>query len=181
MNYKTGSIVLPLLLVLTIAGFFLVKSVVSRTFADAQAEVELGVEDRFNPFSSKYSLSRQMGAIDTWITFTNERFNYKISHPRFWNKLKTREYPGAQDLYEAALSSSVKISVVVQDKFVEPKETEKINTLEGKFALFENSPEIKGAYIKHNNLYYIIRLEESGYFGSETEFRRTFYNIIKPF
>ena len=181
MNYKAGNIVLPLLIVLTIAGFFLVKALVNRTFTEAQTEVEAGVHDRLDPFSSKYSLSRQMGAIDTWITFTNQRFNYKITHPRYWNKLESREYPGAEDLYEAALSSDVKLSVIVQKNFVEAKEAEKIKTLEGTFIFFENAADSKAAYIKKNKLYYIIRLQENDYFGSETEFRGTFFNVLKRF
>jgi len=172
---------LPLLLVLTIAGFFLVKSLVNKTFTDAQAEVEAGVQDRFNPFSSKYSLSRQMGTIDTWITFTNQRFNYKITHSRYWNKLKSRDYAGAEDLYEAALSSDIKLSVTVQKNFVEAKKVEKIKTLEGEFKFFENEPETKAAYIKKNGVYYIIRLQQNNYFGNETEFRGTFFNILKRF
>ena len=181
MSFKAGNIILPLLLVLTIAGFFFVKAVVRRTFTEAQTEVEAGVQDRLDPFSSKYSLSRQMGAIDTWITFTNQRFNYKITHPRYWNKLESREYPGAEDLYEAALSSDVKLSVIVQKNFVEAKEAEKIKTLEGTFIFFENAADSKAAYIKKNKLYYIIRLQENDYFGSETEFRGTFFNILKRF
>jgi len=181
MNYKAGNIVLPLLIVLTIAGFFLVKALVNRTFTEAQTEVEAGVHDRLDPFSSKYSLSRQMGSIDTWITFTNQRFNYKVTHPRYWNKLESREYPGAEDLYEAALASNVKLSVVVQENFTEVKKAEKIKTLEGEFVFFENATDSKAAYIKKNKLYYIIRLQENNYFGTETEFRGTFFNILKRF
>ncbi len=181
MNYKAGNVILPLLLVLTIAGFFLVKAIVNRTFTEAQTEVEAGVQDRLDPFSSKYSLSRQMGSIDTWITFTNQRFNYKITHPRYWNKLESREYPGAEDLYEAVLSSSVKLSVIIQQNFTEAKEAEKIKTPEGEFKFFENTPQTKAAYIKKNDFYYIIRLQENNYFGSETEFRGTFFNVLKRF
>ena len=122
-----------------------------------------------------------MGSIDTWITFTNQRFNYKITHPRYWNKLESKDYPGAEDLYEAALSSSVKLSVIVQKNFVDPKKAEKIKTLENEFKFFDNATDSKAAYIKKNKLYYIIRLQESNYFGSETEFRGTFFNVIKRF
>ena len=37
------------------------------------------------------------------------------------------------------------------------------------------------AYIKNNDFYYIISLQESDYFGSESEFKGTFFNVIKRF
>ncbi|OGE00238.1 hypothetical protein A3J17_03820 [Candidatus Curtissbacteria bacterium RIFCSPLOWO2_02_FULL_40_11] len=176
-----GSIILILLLILAISGLIFVKSIVSNTFKEAQTGVEAGIQDRFDPFSSKYSLSHHMGAIETWITFTNERYKYKITHPRFWNRLESRNYPGAEDLYEAALSSNVKLSLTVQKIFVEPKETAKIKTLEGTFTIFADSLETKAAFIKKNNLYYIIRIQQNNYFGSDQEFLGTFYNILKRF
>lgn len=178
-NNKPGIIFLPLLLILAISGFILVRTLANNSFSNAQSDIENGIQDRYDPYSSKYSLSRHMGSINTWITFTNERFNYKITHPKVWNKLKSRAYPGAEDLYEAALASNINLSVAVQKIFVEPKNADKIKTLEGDYNIFENSPENISAYIKKNDIYYIVRLNQIDYFGSEKEFRGAFGNIIK--
>ena len=181
---KPGAIayLIPILVIaLSVFTFVYVKKQTIASFNTYQGEVETAFSDRLDPFSSKYSLSHQMGDIDTWITFANQRFNYKITHPRYWNKLQSKEYPGAEDLYEAALSSRVKISVIVQKNFTEAKKAEKFKTLEGEFVFFENTPETKAAYIKNNDFYYIISLQESDYFGSESEFKGTFFNVIKRF
>lgn len=152
---------------------------VERTFNDAQAEVEVGINERFDLNSSKFSLSRHMGTLSQWITFKNDKNNYQITHPQVWNKLESRDYPGARDLYEAANSTKVILSVTVQKNFVEGNGEEVFNTPEGKYTVFQRNSSALGAFIKKNDLYYIVRLKQDDYFGTEEEFGKTFYTILK--
>lgn len=179
LGLRQGNFFLPLLLIMTVAGFMLIKSVVNRTFVEAQAEVAANIQDRYDPYSPKYSRSKFMGKFDTWITFTNKRQNYAITHPKTWNKLETRDLVGTLDLYEAAISSNVILSITVQDNFVEIKTDDKFKSIEGKYTIFQREPDSLAAYIKKNNKYFIVRLRQDNYFGTEKEFGNTFSTILK--
>lgn len=182
-NLKTGSIVLPLLLVLATAGFFFVKNLTARSFTESQANVQSNINDRFNPFSSKYvaSLSKHMGKIESWDTHTNEKFNYKVKHPNVWNEAKRDNPPATLDYFEVALSNKVSFSVTVQNTFVVSEKTPKIQAQSGDFYFYQDESHAKSAVNKKDALYYIIHLKENGYFANEQEFKGTFYQLLNNF
>ncbi len=178
-----GSIVLPLLLVLAISGFILVKNVATRSFAESQAKVEENIQDRYNPFSTRYLTppSAHMDKVDSWNTYENKALFYKIKHPNVWPRVEKPIPPGSSDYFEVALSDKVSYSVTVQSTFVIGENTPKIKSKSGDFYFYQDEQNAKSAVSKKNGYYYIIRLKEDRYFKDETEFKGTFYQLLKNF
>ena len=76
---KSGFVLLPLLLLLSFSGFFLVK-----TLASDQEKVTAAVDDRLNPESYRYTLSQHLTNVNTWQTYQNKQFNFTLRHPGQW-------------------------------------------------------------------------------------------------
>lgn len=178
---KAGYTLFVLLLLFSTAGFFLVRAIAIRSFTDSQIKVEAALEDRFNPYSSRYALSRFMGDNTSWTTYTSDDYNYQIKHPNVWNKVEGELAPGIANRYRVALADNVSLTVNVQTTFVMSKSAPKLKMENVKFSFYQDKPNSKSAVVKKDNLFYIIQLKQSGYFGTESEFKGTFYNILKTF
>lgn len=178
-GFKKGSIVIPLLLLLIASGFVLVKAL-KNTFTNKQLGIEAGLENRFNPDSTRYSLSKYMGNPSEWQTYKSTSFNYQFRHPNIWIKTD-KKLPATLEYHEVGLSDSIKLSVSTQNTFTENNKSEKINSRGITFYILQNDEKTKSAYVKKDDLYYIIRLNQNNYFGSESEFKGTFYQILKNF
>lgn len=181
-NLKSGSIFLPLLLVLSLSGLFLIKNVAVKSFADYQSDISQSVYNKFDINSSGYKLSDFMGDPSTWQFYASDRYFYKVKYPKSW-KIDSNIKNSQENLdsFEAYLNNKVKLSVNVVKTLHIPKSINKSKFGENSFYFYEDADFRKSAAIQLNNLYYQIQLTQDNYFGIPQEFKAAFFQILKNF
>ena len=175
---RKGNIIIPLafLLALSFGVLILAKSISS-----SQQEVETAINGRYEGYSA-YPLSESMDTPDKWITLENKTYGFRIRYPSQWVSTKDDLENGKLPItFSRALSNRIKLSVTIQ------KEAE--NTTLGKnaqfdkneFYYFQDDDMQKSAYTTHKNLYYVVKLEQTNFFGTPLEFKSIFFQILKKF
>lgn len=158
-----GSVFLPLLLVLSVSGFVLVKSIVAN-----QSDVT-SLENQ------KYTLSAYMGSPSDWITYQNQNLGYTIKNPQDWKaQTNAKRSSNVIDSYEAFLGPKIKLTVTV-NKFIQiPKSAKILQLGPNQFSLLEDNGRYKSVAIGKNQLYYLIELEQDDFFENSKQFRNAF-------
>lgn len=182
-KFKKGTLFLPLLLLLSLAGLILVKTVAVKSFTSYQDEVTGAIDDRYDAKLTRYTLSEFIGPINTWDTFTDKNYGYSIKYPKVWVNTLQTENPkqSALAIFEAALADKIKLQVFVKKSFDVSKYSNKITAGSKDFYLHENTRQQKTAVTQHKKLYYEIILSDNNYFTDEGEFKSAFIQILKNF
>lgn len=182
-KFQKGSLFLPLLLLLSLSGLFLVKAVTIKSFTGYQSEVTGAIDDRYDSRLTKYTLSEFIGPINTWDTYTDKNYGYSIKYPKVWvNTLQTENPKGSTlAIFEAALGEKIKLQVNVKKSFDISKYSNKIKVGSKDFYLHENTALKKAAVTQHKKLYYEIILNDKNYFTDQLEFQGAFSQILKNF
>lgn len=181
-NLRDGAIFLPLLLVLSLSGFVLVKAVASKSIEDYQAGVDVALSDRFNTESGRYSLANFIGEPATWTIYSNATYGYQFAHPTTWQEVKSPNYLNSGlPQYIVSFSDKATLRSKVVKNFDILGNAKKIKIKDIVFYIYEDTPNLKAAVVDRNKLYYIIELENQNFFSGETQFRGAFYQILKTF
>ena len=180
---QRGSLFLPLLLILSLAGLVLVKTVAVKSFTGYQSEVTGAIDDRYDAKLTRYTLSEFIGPINTWDTYTDKNYGYSIKYPKVWVNTLQTENPkeSALAIFEAALGDKIKLQVNVKNSFDISKYTNKIKAGDKDFYLHENTRQQKAAVTQHKKLFYEIILNDKNYFADELEFKGAFFQILRNF
>ena len=174
---KSGFVLLPMLLLLSVSGFLLVK-----TLAQDQQKVSAAINDSLDPGSYRYTLSEQMGSANTWKTYQNKRFNFSIKHPDPWQtQQNTRLVSPSIANYEAFLGAKITLAVTVNKSYDIAEKAKKLELENATFYWIEDKPNQKSVVTQKDNYYYVIELSQEDFFGANTEFRTTFVKILKTF
>ena len=166
-----GKIFIYLLLILSISGLILVKTIMANPPQDPDIYQQ-----------KTYALSSNLGDPNKGRIYQNQLFGYQIKHPDSWEtqENKRRSF-NVISSYEAYLGNKIKLTVSVSKLYEIPKSALKINSSDNEFYIIEDKGNIKSALIQENNLYYLIELENNGFFESSTKFRGIFYTFLKNF
>ncbi|OGE09715.1 hypothetical protein A3A60_00090 [Candidatus Curtissbacteria bacterium RIFCSPLOWO2_01_FULL_42_26] len=166
-----GKIFIYLLLILSISGLILVKTIIANPPQDPDIYQQ-----------KTYALSANLGDPNKWRIYQNQLFGYQIKHPDSWetqeNKRRSFNVPSS---YEAYLGSKIKLTVSVHKLYEIPKSALMIKSGDHEFYIIEDKGNIKSAVTQENSLYYMIELENNGFFESSSNFRGTFYTFLKNF
>lgn len=173
LKYKSGAIPLKLLLLLSLSGFLLVK-----TISDYQSKVTNALAARYD--NQHFSLSQHIGAVNTWQTYSSKIYNYTIKYPAVWHEPKGISKFIKSD-FEVQLSNKVKLEVTVLKTFKIPQTAKKLQFGQNVFYRVENTHNKKSAVTASNFLNYQITLTAENYFESSQEFESTFLKVLKNF
>lgn len=182
LRLKSGSAFLPLLLALSFSGLFLVKNVAVKSFAAYQDNVSQSFNNKFDLTSPTYTLSNFMGSVDTWQSYSNDKYYYQIKYPAVWTKnLNIEKNQESLNNFAASLDNKVKLSVAVMPALHIPDTINKSRFNKNSFYFYEDADFRKSAATVHNNLYYQLQLTQENYFGTPQEFKAAFFQILKNF
>ncbi len=165
-----GSVFLPLLLILSISGFILVKSIVAN-----QSDIVPQEEQN-------YTLSAYMGNPNDWTTYQNQNLGYTIKHPQAWKvQTNARRSLNTIDSYEASLGPKVKLTITVNKFILIPKSAKILQLGSNQFHLLEDKGNYKSAVLEKDQLYYQVELEQDGFFENSKQFRNAFNIFLLKF
>jgi hypothetical protein len=124
----------------------------------------------------------------TWLTHTNDKYNYKILYPQILKGVYNYETNNNLILSrERFISNKIDITVTVYSKF-ETKDLENSTKVgSNTFLYYKNDIDQKGVVVNHNNLFYTIDFSqinyftETPYFSSSTQFKEIFNLILSNF
>lgn len=168
---KTGIIFLILLLVLSTSGFILVKTISANPPPDPSAYTK-----------TTFTLSAHIGDPFTWHTYENQNFGYKIRHPNHWTyEENNRISYNILSTYVANLNNKIKLTVSVNNAYNIPKNAPTLTINNIDFYLITDGNHAKSAVCAKDNFFYKIDLEENNFFENSTDYRSTFYTILKNF
>lgn len=172
-NLKSGKIPLKLLLLLSLSGFLLVK-----TISDYQSKVTNALAARYDNLS--FPLSQHIGPPDTWQTYKSRLYNYEIRYPKVWKEPKGIDKLTKSD-FQVQLAGKVKLQVDILKTFKIPETAKKLHFGQNVFYQVENAHNKKSAVTASNFLNYQITLTAENYFESSQEFETTFFKVLKNF
>jgi hypothetical protein len=168
---KTGGIFLILLLVLSTSGFILVKTI------SANQPIDPSIYEQ-----KSIALSAHMGDPAKWRVYQNQPYGYQIKHPDSWDTQENKRTSfNTVSSYEAYLGSRIKLTVAIHSSYSIPKSAPRIKIGDIDFYILTDNGGLKSAVVPKDNLYYKIDLEANNFFENSTDFRGTFYTILKNF
>lgn len=172
-NFKSGAIPLKLLLLLSLSGFLLVK-----TISDYQSKVTNALAARYD--NQHFSLSQHIGAVNTWQTYKSRLYNYEIRYPKVWKEPKGIDKLTKSD-FQVQFAGKVKLQVDILKTFKITENTKTLQIGKNVFHQVENAHNKKSAVTASNFLNYQITLTAENYFESSQEFESTFLKVLKNF
>lgn len=165
-----GSVFLPLLLLLSISGFVLVKNIIAN-----QSNVIILEEQ-------KYTLSAFMGSPNDWTTYQDKNLGYSIKHPQEWRgQANARKSTNTIASYEAFLGPKIKLTTTVNKFILIPKSAKLLQLGPNQFSLLEDNGRYKSVVIEKNQLYYLIELDQDDFFENSKQFRNAFNIFLLKF
>lgn len=175
---RQGNVLIPLLIVLALSvGVFML----AKSFANSQQEVETAINGRYEGYSS-FPLSATMDPPDKWTTFEDKTYGFKLSYPQQWVGVNDSPENGKLPAtFSRFLSNRIKLSVTVQKGAENLAVGKNAKFDKNDFYYFQDDDLQKGAYTIHNNLYYVVKFEQTNYFGTPLEFKSIFFQILKKF
>ncbi len=168
-----GSVFIPLLLVLSLSGFILVKTVAKSQDSIALADYEL---------AQSHSLSDHVDPPEKWVIYSNSAYKYEIRYPGQWEFTKKDQRSiNRLSSFEANLGSKVKLTSSVDTFFEIPKVATSTNIGQYNFHIWQDSAQKMSAATQNDQFYYVIDVYQNGFFKNRTEFLNFFIQILKNF
>lgn len=175
---RPGNIIIPLvvLFALSFGVFFLSKSLSS-----SQQSVETAINGRYEGYS-EYPLSSAMDPSSKWVGYDNKTYGFKVHYPTQWVGAKdTAEKTTLPLTVSRTLSDRIKLTITVQKGAGNIPLGKNAKFDKNEFYYYQDDDLKKSAYTIHNNLYYVVQLEQANYFGTPLEFKSVFFQILKRF
>ncbi len=181
LGFKSGTLFLPLLFVLSLSGLFLVKTITVKSFEGYQEEVSANFDKKYDLSSTKYALSNFIGTPDTWKEYGNKDFGYTFKYSQPWNIDPTLNRDSERSQIQITFADKIKLLIVAKKDANIPSSANKLKINDVDFYMLDDTITDKVALAKHNKFYYEISFKQNNFFASNTDFRSTFYQILRNF
>lgn len=168
-----GSVFIPLLLVLSISGLILIKTIVKNRESIALADYDL---------AQSHTLSNHVDPPEKWVIYTSSAYKYEIRYPPQWEFVKNDKTSiNRLSSFEASLGPKIKLTTSVNTFYEIPKVAVSKNIGQYNFQIWQDSANNMSAVIQADQYYYLVDVYQSGFFKNRAEFLTFFIRILESF